>query len=236
MRRKPSRPSSNSGFTLIEVLVAVAIITVLISILIPSLARSREAARTVVCKSNFSEWSKAMLMYTQQYRGVLPYEDRPDPADPVEKNHVCWYDAADRYFKSSKSEPSVKLCPTVQRDMPHRLESYRMNSKLAETNRTNPKYMPYRTVDRVKLPHATVLLFDADVGGDVISFKGRWRISNDDVNYRHNRMTNILYVAGNIESVHRKILFKRSQKNAPTIWQPADMGPWDPDADPLTDQ
>lgn len=228
--------SSIRAFTLIEVLVSVAVITVLISLLVPSLARSREAARMVVCKSNFSEWSKAMLMYTQQFGGVLPYEDRPNPLNPAEKHRVCWYDAADRYFKSSSTNLSVKTCPTVGRDQPNSSEGYRMNSKLAETNPTSPGYMPYRAADRLKSAHSTVLLFDADVGGDVVSFKGRWRIHNDDVSYRHNRHTNLLYVAGNIETVHRRVLYKRSERNAPTIWQPADVGPWDPDPDPRNDQ
>jgi prepilin-type N-terminal cleavage/methylation domain-containing protein len=217
------------AFTLIEVLVAVSIITVLIAMLIPSIARSREAARSVVCRANFSEWSKAMLMYTQQFNGYLPYESRPNPADPAERGRVCWFDAADRYFKSTDSDPKVKICPTVARDDPNRDESYRMNAKLAETNVLSPYYRPYRRVDDLKMPHSTVLLFDGDVGGSIVSMKGRWRMRKDDVNYRHNVMTNMLYAAGNIESIHRRVLYDRSLKNSPIVWQPADIGPWDPD-------
>jgi prepilin-type N-terminal cleavage/methylation domain-containing protein len=223
------------AFTLIELLVAVAIITLLIGMLLPSLARSREAARCVVCKGHFSEWSKAMLMYTQQFNGSLPYENRPDPANPLENGRVCWFDAADRYFKTTEADPAVKVCPTVRRDDPNRLEGYRMNSKLAEVRPESPYHRPFRKVDSLKVPHATVLLFDGDVGGQVISFKGRWRIRNDDVNYRHNVSTNMLFAAGNIETVQRRPLLKRSENNTSIVWQPADMGPWDPDPDPSKD-
>ena len=74
-----------------------------------------------------------------------------------------------------------------------------------------------------------MLLFDGDTGGNAISFKGRWRLKNDDVNYRHNRSTNLLFTDSHSENVNRKTLKQDSIKNAPIIWQPADMGPWEPD-------
>ncbi|NLX22643.1 MAG: prepilin-type N-terminal cleavage/methylation domain-containing protein [Phycisphaerae bacterium] len=221
--------SGGLGFTLIEVLVVIAIISLLISILIPSLARGRENARSVVCRSNLSHLGRAMLMYGQEFRGMLPYENRPDPADPLQHGRLCWYDAVDRYLKTAENQKGVKICPTVERDDPQRIEGYRMNSKLAESNAASPYYRPYRKVDTLKRPFETVMLFDADVGGEVVSLKGRWRISRDDVNYRHNDATNLLYVEGNVENSKRRPLRQRSINNTPVIWQPPDLGAWDPD-------
>ena len=221
--------TKGTAFTLIELLVVVAIISLLVSILIPSLARSRENARSVVCRSNLAQWARALLMYQQDSNGVVPYEDRPDPTDPFQKGRLCWYDAVDRYLKTTKASVGVKICPTVERDAPNSIEGYRMNSKLAETTLASPYYRPYRKIDSLKRPYETVMLFDADVGGETISLKGRWRITKDDVNYRHNNATNILFVAGNIENTKRRSLFERSRNNSPVIWQPADLGPWDPD-------
>ncbi len=65
------RLRSKSGFTLIEVLVVVAIIALLVAILLPSLQRAREMARMAVCKSNMKQLTNGMHLYVTEY-GTLP--------------------------------------------------------------------------------------------------------------------------------------------------------------------
>lgn len=60
------------GFTLIEVLVVVAIIALLVSILLPSLSRAREQARLVQDMANMKEIGKALPMYLLENRDILP--------------------------------------------------------------------------------------------------------------------------------------------------------------------
>ena len=57
------------GFTLIELLVVIAIIALLMSILMPALARVREIAARVVCGSNLSGIGKAMNIYANDNTG-----------------------------------------------------------------------------------------------------------------------------------------------------------------------
>lgn len=68
-----TRKSPSTGFTLIEVLVVVAIIALLISILLPSLKGARDQANRAVCASNLHQMGLAMRSYAQDYNGYLPY-------------------------------------------------------------------------------------------------------------------------------------------------------------------
>ena len=52
------------GFTLVELLVVIAIIALLMSILMPALARTRNQAKAVICQSNLKQWGLAFSMYT----------------------------------------------------------------------------------------------------------------------------------------------------------------------------
>jgi len=60
------------GFTLVELLVVVGIIALLISILLPALARARQNAQMVSCLARIKQLSLASLMYANENKGYLP--------------------------------------------------------------------------------------------------------------------------------------------------------------------
>ena len=66
------RPSQLRGFSLVELLVVIGIVTVLISILLPALSGARERARQVKCLATLRGIAQAAELHTMSHSGYLP--------------------------------------------------------------------------------------------------------------------------------------------------------------------
>ena len=67
----PSRPPQ--AFTLVELLVVIAVIAILASLLLPALANAKERAMRAACCSNLREIGIAVENYAPDYGGRIPY-------------------------------------------------------------------------------------------------------------------------------------------------------------------
>ena len=98
--RSSSRPQRRA-FTLMELLVVVAIISLLMAVLMPAVQRIESKARAVACQAHLRQWGVGLAMFMDEHHGR-----------PLDATTDAW----DRFYRPYCDRPKgVFLCPMARR-------------------------------------------------------------------------------------------------------------------------
>ena len=148
------------AFSLIEILVAIAIIGLLVAILLPALHSARMSAKKTVCGMHLHQLAVAVELYYNESNCYPPHKWKlPDGTNDR------WPSAVAIYLRSEE----LQICPSVPEWKVGRNNSYGFNYKYLGSLRFNSisPTRPYERfpVRRVASPSKTIAYADSDGTG-----------------------------------------------------------------------
>jgi prepilin-type processing-associated H-X9-DG protein len=200
------RPLAAGGFSLVEILVSLGIVTLLASLLLPAMKSARESSHTASCASNLSQIGKGLLAFAADNDGTLP------PASDSTKNWPAstFMVQINPYLgnlPTSTFQQQLKACF----DGVFRCRGKKDWSLAGPTDRQRTSYgmntfdanaVPSvgKKLAAIEFPSKTLLVAD-------VQMDGFWALRNAHYMYRdfqalrHQKRDNILFCDGHVEAL-----------------------------------
>ena len=212
----PRKPFSPNHFTLVELLVVIAVIAVLASLLLPALGKAREKAKEINCASNLKQQCLGLMSYSADYNSWLP----PTRVDMGSSRYYFWGNYInDNYL----GNPKVYLCPSHTNPSIMQFwgggewgvgketrsgNTYGYNLRPSDNYTTNSwecDVAKAYQLTRFNTPSGSMIVSEARLdtpsaeGWYVYNFGGT---NNATVIFNHGRNANVLYVDGHTSPVN----------------------------------
>lgn len=211
------------GFSLVELLVVIALIALLAGILFPVFAAAGSQARQSSCASNLKQIGLALVQYAQDHDETMPPTRRNDTGTTTNPTRNTWYNLLQPYIKNTnvfrcagalRTNASADAYYLPVRGYP---VSYGYNNALHERNlatiETSSTLVLMTDIDTV--PDATKDPADWPVKkgnapwileqGDFPAVNGDGTAHNEHTHFsapsaRHNSLCNVLWMDGHVKA------------------------------------
>jgi prepilin-type N-terminal cleavage/methylation domain-containing protein/prepilin-type processing-associated H-X9-DG protein len=196
------------AFTLVEMLVVVAIIGILAGLLLPALAKGKMRAQQIQCVSNLKQIGVAFHSFLHDHNSLLPMEVSTNDGGTLEYVYASYAMGGQFYFQyrhfqalsNELAMPAVLVCPS-DRD---RLVA----SNFYDFNNLNVSYFVGANAD-YSLPNS-MLAGDRNLTNGVFGSQTIVRLQNGNGVYwtgeMHQFRGNILYADGRVEELNSSSL------------------------------
>ena len=226
-RRAPY--SGDKIFTLIELLIVIAIIAILAGMLLPALNKARNTAKSAGCINNQKSIGSAINMYAGDNRGFIP-DYRLYWVNRNGTSYQSWVVTAAAYLgydiaKPDKNGcllatplPKVFNCPAVTPPCPNQNRSYHSHYGINKmiSNGTHAGSLPEPCSTKLsQITNPSVLILTADaargpldsydpqhaVHDTIIYYTAGGALKAKVINMAHENKSNVAFVAGNVSGI-----------------------------------
>ena len=180
-----------TGFTLIELIVVIAMVALLIAILLPSLQSSRQNAKAVLCGSNIKQLTAGLFMYETENQ-TFPYgfyntRTRPPGGyagySQYDRKGWWWFNLIEGFYKKSDSKRTVVKCPSKKLNNPKLKNNilcgnYGVNRSICKSFddlQSHRKEFVGTPLSSSDIPHPGQTLLMVDSGYSMITW---WHVTN----------------------------------------------------------
>jgi len=196
--RQPSSGARRRGYTLVEMLVTIAIIAVLAALMFPAVKAYQSSAHRTQCVANLKQLSMAAATYMADNGGLIPA-----PVNNRQPDAAAWLTSLKKILGIStaaagRAKPSAMCCPAARREYnaSNYPDTYGMNNNLQNGNQQI-------RIQQVTRPSKTALLMD----GQLAQMPPYWRFTvthagnfPKERDFVHNGSINILFIDGHVEN------------------------------------
>ncbi|HWX20970.1 MAG TPA: prepilin-type N-terminal cleavage/methylation domain-containing protein [Candidatus Binatia bacterium] len=223
------RPNSGCrGFTLIELLVVIAVIAILAAMLLPALAKGKDAAKRIQCTNNQKQLAMVWTMYATDNNDSLVSNGMHDPPDTVTRFWVqgAFYNLQDNtnttylldpgfaLFANYLQNTKVYVCPSDRGTVKvftlsyPKIRSYSLNAYLgwlgAWDTRMSTAYKIFTKYSQLsaKMPQGTFTFIDVNPDSICWPYFGMYMTKDSFFNFpnsSHNRGGVLAFADGHVE-------------------------------------
>ena len=206
----PTPSKSNRGFTLIEMIVVIAIISLLASLLIPTVQKVRAMAERTVCANNLKQFGSMLVMNATDNNGdLLPARQMgrywfSDPTFKTERyGFTIKYSGTPSAYSTSGGIPT---CPSSKGRIGGHLINYQMNRNFGVQYASGDFDKPFQKIIGIQEPSQFWAFSDAPWGNtnatypyDIYPYSLWPLIRYDSTTFStHRKGGNILYLDGHV--------------------------------------
>ncbi|HYG24395.1 MAG TPA: DUF1559 domain-containing protein [Verrucomicrobiae bacterium] len=217
------RPGQNAvrAFTLVELLVVIAVIAILAALLLPGMSQAKESARAIQCLNQTRQIGLAARLYADENRDELPRSQHSAFAHgeiPWERSIAPLLGSTANQWKNLLS--GIYHCPSDRRSQPW---SYGANVyfELGADDDYIGKPQTWRRTTQVPRASATILFAESNSSADHV-MPHFWQTAADATEIareRHRGRANYAFVDGHARATEFKTTYEPSNKT--DLWNPS---------------